>query len=171
MSDDATVQNLLAIIAKSVDREWLATCRAHNLKPGKSATVAEATALRLRDLDLNAALAQMGASTTLEGRVDEALRVYREILKHKHGRNQAAGYTERAIRDHGPHGAILVALQEGKKTSGLRQLAEADRLDCSYEQIAIDFADDFPPDVIERAKLNLETIRAELAAENARTAE
>ena len=101
---------------------------------------------------------------TLEARVFESLRVYREILKHKHGRNQAAGYTEREIREKGPRGALIATIRRGKKTDGLRQLAEFDRLDCSYEQIAVDFSHDLPLDVVERARLTLHELAAESKA-------
>ncbi|MBR0668284.1 hypothetical protein GXW71_28285 [Roseomonas hellenica] len=160
MSDDANSQRLLARIASSTDRPWLTTCRDHNRKPGRVIAAATAAEERLRDLDLQMALSIRPAGATLEDRVFEALRVYREILKHKHGRNQAAGHTERAIRNHGPRGALLVALKGNKPTDGLLRLAEFDRLDCSYEQIAIDFAHELPPDVVERARRNLAMLSA-----------
>ena len=85
----------------------------------------------------------------------ESLRVYRELLKHKHGRNQAAGYTEREIRQYGPRDALIRTIRRGKKTDGLKLLAANDRLDCAYEQIAIDHADEMPEDVVERARQTL----------------
>ncbi|MDB5414108.1 MAG: hypothetical protein JWR10_2443 [Rubritepida sp.] len=157
---DAAPSNLIVAINASTDLAWLRSCLEHNRKAGNE-TVASLTEARIRDVDLAKALKVKAGGDTLEGRVLEALRVYREILKHKHGRNQPAGYTERAIRDHGPKGALLVALKSGKPTDGLKRLAEYHRLDCSYEQIAIDFAAELPADVVEKAKRTLAAMQAD----------
>jgi hypothetical protein len=148
------MNSLLEAIAKSSDRVWLTRCRDHNASLGKK-DVVERVDQRLRDLDLQNALEIRSEAQTLEARIYESLRVYREILKHKHGRNQAAGYTEREIKQKTPRGALIDTIRRGKKTDGLKQLAEFDRLDCSYEQIAIDFAHELPGDVVERARLTL----------------
>src|SRR5262249_55415777 len=143
--------SLLAAIASSTDRAWLKQCGDHNDRLGRKHVV-EATAQRLRDLDLQDALSVRADAQTLEARVVESLRVYRELLKHKHGRNQAAGYTEREIKRYGPREALIRTIGRGKKTDGLKLLAEHDRLDCAYEQIAIDYAHELPEDVVERAR-------------------
>jgi hypothetical protein len=91
----------------------------------------------------------------LEGRIIESLRVYRELLKHKHGRNQSAGYTERDIKNLGPKGALIKTIRWGKKTDGLKNLQHQRRLDCSYEQIAVDFADELPEDVVDQVRRTL----------------
>lgn len=156
---DIAPSNLIEAINASSDLGWLRGCVAHNCKTGNKA-VASAAEARIRDLELAKALNVKAGGDTLEGRVLEALRVYREILKHKHGRNQPAGYTERAIKNHGPKGALLTALKSGKPTDGLMRLVEYDRLDCSYEQIAVDFASELPADIVEKAKRTLATIRA-----------
>ena len=92
---------------------------------------------------------------SLEERVLKSVRVYRALLKHKHGRNQAAGYTEREMKQHGPREALIRTIRRGKKTDGLVMLAEHERLDCAYEQIAIDYAPELPEDVVERARQTL----------------
>jgi hypothetical protein len=51
--------------------------------------------------------------------------------------------------------ALIRTIRRGKKTDGLKLLAEHDRLDCAYEQIAIDHADEIPEDVVERARQTL----------------
>jgi hypothetical protein len=117
--------------------------------------VVEATKRRLRDLDLHDALRVMPEAHSIEERVLESVRVYRELLKHKHGRNQAAGYTEREIRQYGPREALIRTIRRGKKTDGLKTLAEHGRLDCAYEQIAIDHAHEMPEDVVEQARQTL----------------
>ena len=149
---------LFEAIARSSDRVWLKRCRDHNIGLGQKAIV-ERVEQRLRDLDLGDALKMRLEAETLEARVYESLRVYREILKHKHGRNQAAGYTEREIKQKTPRGALIDTIRRGKKTDGLRQLAEFDRLDCSYEQIAVDFAHELPEDVVERARQTLDELK------------
>src|SRR5262245_21701300 len=146
--------NLLAAIASSKERTWLERCRDHNASLGKR-TVVEAATRRLRDLDLLDALKLKPDAHGVEDRVLESVRVYRELLKHKHGRNQAAGYTEREIRQYGAREALIRTIRRGKKTDGLKLLAKHDRLDCAYEQIAIDHANELPEDVVERARQTL----------------
>ena len=148
-------KSLLDAIAKSRDRKWLIDCRAHNLKLGKKEVVA-AVDQRVRDLNLDEALRRRTDANSVEERVRESVRVYRELLRHKHGRGQAAGYTEREIRDYGEREALIRTIRRGKKTDGLRLLAQHDRLDCAYEQIALDHADELPEDVVERARQTLD---------------
>ncbi len=145
---------VLAAIEKSSDTKWLEQCREYNANIGRQ-NVAAAAKQRILDVNLSKALRVMLGEKTLEGRIAESLRVYREILKHKHGRNQAAGYTEREIRDYGPKQALIRTIRRGKKTEGLKTLQFHERLDCSYEQIAIDFATELPDDVVDQAKATL----------------
>ncbi len=144
-------EQLLDAIAKSVDRKWLTNCRAHNLTLGNKHVVA-AIDTRVRDLDLHQALEERAAANTVEDRVRESVRVYRGLLRHKHGRNQPAGYTEREIRQYGEREALIRTIRRGKKTDGLKLLAQHDRLDCAYEQIALDHADELPEDVVALAR-------------------
>jgi hypothetical protein len=146
--------SLLTAISRSSDSEWLKRCRDHNAKLGKD-EIAVAATQRLRDLELHDALRVRADANTVEERVLESVRVYRELLKHKHGRNQAAGYTEREIKKYGPREALIRTIRRGKKTDGLKLLAAHDRLDCAYEQIAIDFAHELPEDVVARAGATL----------------
>jgi hypothetical protein len=129
----------------------LKRCRDHNASL-KRETIVDAVERRLRDLNLHDALRVRPEAHSVEARVSESVRVYRELLKHKHGRNQAAGYTEREIRQYGPGDALIGTIRRGKKTDGLKLLAVNDRLDCAYEQIAIDHADEIPEDVVARAR-------------------
>jgi hypothetical protein len=151
--------SLLTAVTQSSDRSWLEQCRNHNAKLGRKEVVAAADQ-RLRYLDLQDALRLRPEAHSVEERVLESVRVYRALLKHKHGRNQAAGYTEREIRDYGPRGALIRTIRRGKKTEGLKTLAENGRLDCAYEQIAIDFATEMPEDVVDRARQTLAEIGA-----------
>lgn len=145
---------VLGAIAQSSDIEWLKRCADHNIKSG-NLKVAEAANQRLRDVELANALKFVQGTDTLEERIMESLRVYRALLKHKHGRNQAAGYTERDIKKLGPKDALIKTIRSGKKTEGLKNLKNHGRLDCSYEQIAIDFASELPDDVVDQARKTL----------------
>jgi hypothetical protein len=156
----ANGDGVLRAIAQSSDTGWLRQCAAHNVQLG-SIEIAESARQRLREVELAMALKRVQGQNTLDGRIMESLRIYRELLKHKHGRNQAAGYTERDIKNFGPKGALIKTIRSGKKTDGLRNLKDHGRLDCSYEQIAIDFADELPEDVVNQARkalLELEAI-------------
>src|SRR4051794_11212007 len=114
---------LLLAIANSTDVVWLERCRDHNRKLGNKKVV-QAAEFRLRDLHLESALKIKPEAHSVQDRVFESVRVYRELLKHKHGRNQAAGYTEREIRQYGPREALIRTIRRGKQTDGLNTLAE-----------------------------------------------
>ncbi|MFZ5675690.1 MAG: hypothetical protein ACOZAM_22255 [Pseudomonadota bacterium] len=152
---------LLSAIAGSSDQAWLMRCRDHNSKLGNQ-NIVEAVKRRLLDLGLEEALKKRPHGASFEERMDEALRVYEECLKHKHGRKQAAGYTRRSIRDHGYREALIRTVRK-KESAGLALLAKHERLDCSYEQIAIDFAasEDLPEDVVKQALRTLERYKEE----------
>jgi hypothetical protein len=130
LTKTSAIDGLLSAIARSSDRAWLEQCRNHNKKIERWQVV-EAVQERLRHLDLYDALRLRSDANTVEQRVIESVRVYRALLKHKHGRNQAAGYTE--IKKYGPREALIRTIRRGKKTEGLLTLAEHDRLDCAYE--------------------------------------
>lgn len=151
---------LIAAISQSKDLRWLKECGELNRGNGKLDVVA-AVDRRIRDLNLQGALRRKPDAQTVESRVQESVRVYRELLKHKHGRNQAAGYTEREIRQYGHREALIRTIRRGKKTDGLKMLAAHQRLDCAYEQIAIDHASEMPDDVVERARRLLAEVQAE----------
>lgn len=123
---------LLLAIANSTDVVWLERCRDHNRKLGNKEQV-QAAEHRLRVLHLLNALKIKPETHFVEDVFFESVRVYRELLKHKHGRNQAAGYTEREIRQYGPREALIRTIRRGKQTDGLKTLAEHHRLDCAYE--------------------------------------
>jgi len=142
---------LLSAIAQSKDRTWLTRCGDYNLREGRN-DVATAVDQRLRQLEFDASIKARVDAKTVEDRVKESLRVYRALLKLKHGRNQAAGYSEREIRKYGYREALIRTIRRGKATDGLKLLAAHDRLDCAYEQIAIDHADEMPADVVEKAR-------------------
>jgi len=48
---------------------------------------------------------------------------------------------------------------ERRKRDGLMMLAKHDRLDCAYEQIAIDYHAELPEDVVKRARQTLTELK------------
>jgi len=151
-------KKLLSMIASSTDHSWLERCREHNIGLGRR-DIVQAVSTRLRDLYLIEALKIRPDARTVEARVLESVRVYRELLKHKHGRNQAAGYTEREIKRYGPCEAVIRTIRRGKKTDGLKLLEAYGRLDCAYEQIAIDYANEMPDDVVDLARKTIADLK------------
>src|SRR5689334_23184867 len=107
--------SLLKVIASSSDRAWLKQCRAYNLERGRK-DVVRAVDQRLREIDFQDALKIRPEAHTVEQRVFESVRVYRALLKHEHGKNQAAGYTEREIKQHGAREALIRTIRRGKQT-------------------------------------------------------
>lgn len=150
---------LLRTVERSTDQKWLEGCRDHNVRLGRHDIVA-AVSHRLRYLALQDALMLKASANTVEDRVLESLRVYRELLKFKHGRNQAAGYTERELKQYGARETLIRTIRRAKKTDGLKLLAQHDRLDCAYEQIAIDYQNELPADVVEIARRTLADFNA-----------
>jgi len=153
-------QQLLDRISQSSEPDWLVTCRDHNAKLGRR-HIADAAHRRLLDVEFREAISLKPNASDFEARIEEAVRVYEECLKVKHGRKQAAAYTRRSIRDHGYREALIRTVRK-KQSAGLELLAAHDRLDCSYEQIALDFAksENLPEDVIEQAGRTLERYAA-----------
>ena len=62
-------------------------------------------------------------------------------------------------KQYGTRDALMRTIRRGKKTDGLKLLAEHNRLDCAYEQIAIDHVRGLPDDVVERARRTLAEYR------------
>jgi hypothetical protein len=151
MGEEDNFNKLFAAVSGSSNRDWLERCRAHNAALGRREVV-QAVDRRLADLALQQALHIRPEAHSVDERVYESVRVYEALLKHKHGRKQPAGYTRREIKQHGPLEALIRTIRRGKATDGLKLLAEHDRLDCAYEQIAIDHQDEMPEDVVERAR-------------------
>jgi hypothetical protein len=153
---------ILLAIARSRDSGWLKQALDFNKQKGNKAVV-DAASARLRDLAFEAALRRQSAATDLASRVEEALRVYEALLSHRAGAPRRAGYTRRARTARGPIGMVAHIVMSGRATEGLGVLAEYERLDCSFEQIAIDCADELPSEsreeIVAKAKKMLATVR------------
>ena len=93
---------------------------------------------------------------TLPQRVHEAVRVYEEFLAYKHGGKRiGASRTRAMIKRWGEKEAVRRTVVNMKMSNGLELLAKHGRLDCAYEQIIIDFPDEFEIKVIAKARENL----------------
>lgn len=148
----------IASVMKSADKDWLRTFRARMIEAGAPDIVA-AIDDRLRQLGENALRDRIGkplTDMTLVERVREAVRVYEEFLAVKHdGKRIRASRTNKMIKDWGEKEAVRRTVTNLKMSNGLELLAKYDRLDCAYEQIILDFPDEFDSALIAKARENL----------------
>ena len=148
----------IASIMRSSDKEWLRTFRARMIDAAAPEIVA-AIDERLRQLGEVALRGRIGrplTDMTLVERVREAVRVYEEFLAVKHeGKRIRASRTNKMIKDWGEKEAVRRTVTNLKMSNGLELLAKYGRLDCAYEQIILDFPDDFDAALIAKARENL----------------
>jgi len=142
----------------SHDKDWLRTFRARMIEAGAPEIVA-AIDERFRQLGEIALRDRIGkplTDMTLVERVREAVRVYEEFLTVKHnGKKVRAARTNKMIRDWGEREAVRRTVTNLKMSNGLELLAKYDRLDCAYEQIILDFPDEYNAALISKARENL----------------
>jgi hypothetical protein len=96
------------------------------------------------------------ADLTIAERVQEAVRVYEEFLAYKHGGKRiSAARTRTMIKRWGEKEAVRRTVTNLKMSIGLDLLSKYGRLDCAYEQIILDFPDQFDATVSAKAQENL----------------
>jgi hypothetical protein len=148
----------IASIAKSNDKEWLLAFRARMLAADAPKTVA-AINERLGQLGEQALRGVIGrplADLTLAARLHEAVRVYEEFLAYKdNAKCVAASRTRTMIARWGEKEAVRRTVTNLKMSTGLELLAKYGRLDCAYEQIILDYPDEFDAAFIVKARENL----------------
>jgi hypothetical protein len=88
----------------------------------------------------------------IEKRLFQALAAYEEILLEKHGKAVKANYTKRKIRDKGVIATLTDWALDKKVTPGFEALVSQELEDFTGEKIVIDFADEFPSEVVEAAR-------------------
>jgi hypothetical protein len=111
---------------------------------------------QLGESSLRTAIGKPLDNLTLVERVHEAVRVYEQFLTHKHrGKRVRASRTKKMIKDWGEKDAVRRTVTNMSMSSGLELLAKYGRLDCAYEQIILDFPDEFGPAVVAKARENL----------------
>lgn len=88
------------------------------------------------------AVARREGTSDFEGRVQEALRVVEALYSMKNGKPTRASRSRQSIARHGTAEALRRIIAK-RDSPGLRVLADNDRLDCAFEQVALDFPDIF----------------------------
>jgi hypothetical protein len=155
-----TTNSTLAAIETSQDRQWLQQYRDSNARLGHDEIVA-ACEKRLRGLDLREVVRIEHEAHTIDERVMETMRVYRALLMHEHGHSVAAGYSERDVQNYGPREALIRTIRRRTQTDAMALLSGHNRLDCTYEQIAIDHASELPEDVVGIARQTLAALKTD----------
>ena len=117
---------------------------------------------RLGEEGLRGAIGRPLVDLTLAERVHEAVRVHEEFLAFKHhGKRVPASRTKTMIARWGEKEAVRQTVTNLTMSTGLELLAKYGRLDCAYEQIILDFPDEFDPIVIAKAQANLRRLKNE----------
>ena len=84
------------------------------------------------------------------------MRVYETFLAYKHGGKRiAAARTRSMIKRWGEKEAVWRTVTNRNMSTRLDLLAKYGRVDCAYEQIILDFPDEFDPVLTAKAKANL----------------
>ena len=104
-------------------------------------------------------LAGGDGNSEIEKRLFQALAAYEEILLEKHGRAVKATYTKRKIRDKGVIATLTDWALYNKVTPGFEALVSQGLEDFTGEKIVIDFADEFPAEVVDAAKRKFDLIK------------
>jgi hypothetical protein len=103
-------------------------------------------------------LAGGNGNSEIEKRLFQALAAYEEILLEKHGKAVKANYTKRKIRDKGVIKTLTDWALDTKVTPGFEALVSQGLEDFTGEKIVIDFADEFPSEVVEAAKKKFQNL-------------
>jgi hypothetical protein len=149
-------------IMSSRDKAWLTGFRARILDVEVPEIVAaiDDRLMQLEESSLRSAIQKPPGNLTLVERVDETIRVYEQFLAHKHhGKRVAASRTRTMIKRWGAKEAVRRTVANMTMSTGLELLAKYDRLDCAYEQIILDFPDEFEPALTAKARENLARLR------------
>jgi hypothetical protein len=148
----------IASINASKDEVWLRGFRARMIAVGESEIVA-AIDNRLAELDEMRFRSGIGTrptvGLTLAERVRESVRVVEAFLARKYGKNIRVSRTNTLIKRWGEKEAVRRTVATHDMSTGLELLAKYDRLDCSYEQIILDFAHEFDEALMAKARANL----------------
>jgi hypothetical protein len=104
--------------------------------------------------------------TEIEIRLFQALAAYEEILREKHNKAVRANYTKRKIENKGAIQTLTDWALDKKVTPGFVALVSQGLEDFTGEKIVIDFAEEFPVEVVEAASVKLKNVSEEI--ENAK---
>ena len=103
--------------------------------------------------------------TEIEIRLFQALAAYEEILREKHNKAVRANYTKRKIQNKGAIQTLTDWALDKKVTPGFEALVSQGLEDFTGEKIVIDFAEEFPVEVVELASIKLKNVLEEIENE------
>ena len=103
--------------------------------------------------------------TEIEIRLFQALAAYEEILREKHNKAVRANYTKRKIQNKGAIQTLTDWALDKKVTPGFEALVSQGLEDFTGEKIVIDFAEEFPVEVVESASIKLKIVLEEIENE------
>jgi hypothetical protein len=98
------------------------------------------------------------AGATFIDRFNYALAVYEDCLSLAKGKRTSAGRTRQMIKKLGEAETVRHIVASMTTSSGLATLVEFGRLDCSFEQLVIDFPSEFDAALSAKAEKNLNSI-------------
>ena len=103
--------------------------------------------------------------TEIEIRLFQALAAYEEILREKHNKVVRANYTKRKIKNKGVIQTLTDWALDKKVTPGFEALVSQGLEDFTGEKIVIDFAEEFPVEVVDAASIKLKNVLEEIENE------
>ena len=103
--------------------------------------------------------------TEIEKRLFQALAAYEEILREKHNKAVRANYTKRKIKNKGVIQTLTDWALDKKVTPGFEALVSQGLEDFTGEKIVIDFAEEFPVEVVDSASIKLKNVLEEIENE------
>ena len=103
--------------------------------------------------------------TEIEIRLFQALAAYEEILREKHNKAVRANYTKRKIQNKGAIQTLTDWALDKKVTPGFEALVSQGLEDFTGEKIVIDFAEEFPVEVVDAASIKLKNVLEEIENE------
>jgi hypothetical protein len=103
--------------------------------------------------------------TEIEIRLFQALAAYEEILREKHNKAVRANYTKRKIKNKGVIQTLTDWALDKKVTPGFEALVSQGLEDFTGEKIVIDFAEEFPVEVVDSASIKLKNVLEEIENE------
>jgi hypothetical protein len=154
----------IASIHTSNNEAWLRGFR-DRMVPGGEFEIVAAIDTRLAELEeikFRKGISSIIVGLNLPERVRETVRVYEAFLARKHGKNIRATRTNAMIERWGEKEAVRRTVSNLDMSNGLELLAKYGRLDCSYEQIILDFPHEFDAPLRAKARANLDRLPADL---------
>lgn len=100
----------------------------------------------------------------IERRLWQAVTAYEETLREKHGRKQQASYTRRKIAAKGALQTLTDWALDPKVTPGFEALVATNAAKFTGEYVVVEYAEKFPVEAVEAAKMKLRTYGVEVTA-------